>query len=114
MNNTGWQIIDTGESIPTKTYNNQGEIIKVNESKNKIYHVTGPNCDILLTASNILQTYLSENSDFLCILATKAYDIEEGLQDHFDPNNFIIIYPLCLRKAREARCGEIFWKYIIG
>lgn len=29
----------------------------------------------------------------IIILASKYYDIEYGLQDHFDPTNFIIVYP---------------------
>lgn len=92
-----WKITDTGKFIPTITYNNKGDIIKTNNFGNNIYHITGPYCNILLTASKIYSQTVSQDGLFFCVFGSKAYDIEDGLQDHFDPNNFIIVYPYAVQ-----------------
>ncbi|CAH6418424.1 Hypothetical protein HVR_LOCUS145 [uncultured virus] len=106
-----WQITDSGITIPTTTYK-QGETIEINQSVNTIYRITGPNTNILLAASQIHSTTTSDDGQFLCILASRNYDIEYGLQDHFDPNNFIIIYPYAVKY--EPAGGITSYKFTAG
>ena len=91
-----WSITDTKETIPTITHS-KGQIIKTNNRYNKIYRITGPNCDILLSASNIKTTAMSPNKQFFYVWASRYYDIEAGLADHFDPYSFVIVYPYAVK-----------------
>ena len=94
MNN--WNIVDTNITIPTISYK-QNEIVKVNSFSNKVYRITGPNTDILLAAAQINFKFTSDDGQFLAILASRNYDIEYDLQDHFDPANFLIVYPYAVK-----------------